>query len=102
RPIAVAFLVSTAVFLIAAGKGYYLAGAVVPLVAAGCTALAARWSARRLIAAGVPLALSAAVAWPAFIPVLPVRSYATSFYPALDSDQLETIGWPDYVTSVRA
>ncbi|HEU4908623.1 MAG TPA: glycosyltransferase family 39 protein [Propionibacteriaceae bacterium] len=102
RPIAVAFLISTAVFFIAAGKGYYLAGAIVPLVAAGCTALAARWSARRLIAAGVVLALSAAIVWPAFVPVLPARTYAASFYPDLDSDQLETIGWPDYADSVRA
>jgi Dolichyl-phosphate-mannose-protein mannosyltransferase len=102
RPIGVAYLVSTAVFLIAAGKGYYLAGAVVPLVAAGCTALAARWSARRLVATGVVLALSAAIAWPAFVPVLPVRTYATSFYPALDSDQLETIGWPELVESIHA
>jgi Dolichyl-phosphate-mannose-protein mannosyltransferase len=102
RPIGIAFLVAAAVFLVTAGKGYYLAGAIVPLVAAGCTALAKRWSARRLIAAGVVLAVSAAVAWPAFVPVLPVRTYAASFYPALDSDQLETIGWPEYVASVRA
>jgi hypothetical protein len=102
RPIGAAFLVSTVVFLVAGGKGYYLAGAIVPLVAAGCTALAARWPARRLIAAGVVLAISAAVAWPAFVPVLPVRAYASSFYPALDSDQLETIGWPEFAETVRA
>ena len=102
RPIGLAFLVATVVFLVAGGKGYYLAGAIVPLVAAGCTALAARWSARRLVAAGVVLALSAAVAWPAFVPVLPVRTYAASFYTALDSDQLETIGWPEYADTVRA
>jgi hypothetical protein len=64
--------------------------------------LAARRSVRRLIAAGLVLALSAAVAWPAFVPVLPARTYAASFYPALDTDQLETIGWPEYVSSVRA
>jgi hypothetical protein len=102
RPIGVAFLVSTAVFIAAAGKGYYLAGAIVPLVAAGCTALAARWSVRRLVAAGVVLAVSAAIAWPAFIPLLPVRTYAASFYPALDTDQLETIGWPEFTDSVRS
>jgi Dolichyl-phosphate-mannose-protein mannosyltransferase len=102
RPIGVAFLVAAVIFVIAGGKGYYLAGAIVPLVAAGCTALAARWSGRRLVAAGVVLAVSAAVAWPAFVPVLPVRTYAASFYPALDSDQLETIGWPEYVDTVRA
>ncbi|HJY43652.1 MAG TPA: glycosyltransferase family 39 protein [Propionibacteriaceae bacterium] len=102
RPIGVAFLVAAVVFVIAGGKGYYLAGAIVPLVAAGCTALAARWSGRRLVAAGVVLVMSAAVAWPAFVPVLPVRTYAASFYPALDSDQLETIGWPEYANTVRA
>jgi hypothetical protein len=102
RPIAVAFLLATAIFLLAGGKGYYLAGAIVPLVAAGCTALAARWATRRLVIAGVVLAVSAALAWPAFVPVLPVRTYASSFYPALDSDQLETIGWPDFVGSVRS
>jgi hypothetical protein len=102
RPIGVAFLVAAVIFVIAGGKGYYLAGAIVPLVAAGCTALAARWSGRRLVAAGVVLGVSAAVAWPAFVPVLPVRTYAASFYPALDSDQLETIGWPEYVDTVRA
>ncbi len=102
RPIAVAFLVATVVFVIAGGKGYYLAGAIVPLVAAGCTALAARWSVRRLVAAGVVLALSAAVAWPAFVPLLPARTYAASFYPVLDTDQLETIGWPEFAGTVRA
>jgi hypothetical protein len=102
RPIAVAFLVAAVIFVIAGGKGYYLAGAIVPLVAAGCTALAARWPGRRLIAAGVVLAVSAAVAWPAFVPMLPVRTYAASFYPALDSDQLETIGWPEFADTVRA
>ena len=102
RPIGVAFLVAMVAFLIAGGKGYYLAGAIVPLVAAGCTALAARWSVRRLVAAGVVLAVSAAVAWPAFVPVLPVRTYAASFYTALDSDQLETIGWPEFGGTVAS
>jgi 4-amino-4-deoxy-L-arabinose transferase-like glycosyltransferase len=102
RPIAVAFLVATVVFVIAGGKGYYLAGAIVPLVAAGCTALAARWSVRGLVAAGVVLVLSAAVAWPAFVPLLPARTYAASFYPVLDTDQLETIGWPEFAGTVRA
>src|SRR5829696_4420066 len=102
RPIAVAFLVAAVIFVIAGGKGYYLAGAIVPLVAAGCKALAARWSGRRLVAAGVVLAVSAAVAWPAFVPILPVRTYAASFYPVLDTDQLETIGWLEFADAVRA
>jgi 4-amino-4-deoxy-L-arabinose transferase-like glycosyltransferase len=101
RPVALAFVVVAAVFLVTGGKGYYLAGLVPPLVAAGSTALAQRWPARRLAAAGVVLALSAVVAWPALVPVLPVRAYTASFYPAVDDDQPETIGWPELVATVR-
>jgi 4-amino-4-deoxy-L-arabinose transferase-like glycosyltransferase len=101
RPVGVTFVVVAAVFLVTGGKGYYLAGLVPPLVAAGSTALALRWPARRLLVAGVVLALSAIVAWPALVPVLPVRTYTASFYPAIDADQPETIGWPELVATVR-
>lgn len=102
RPVGVAFLVVTVVFLVSGGKGYYLAGAVPPLIAAGCTALSQRWAGRRLVTTGVVLALSAMVAWPALVPVLPVRTYAASFYPVIDSDQQETVGWPELVASTRS
>lgn len=94
-------LVVTAVFLVTGGKGYYLAGAIVPVLAAGCTWLATRWSGRRLGLAGAGLALSAVVAWPALVPVLPVQTFADSFYTELNDDQVETIGWPSYATVVR-
>jgi len=71
-------LVVTAVFLVTGGKGYYLAGAIVPVLAAGCTWLAQRWSGRRLVVGGALLALSAMVAWPALVPVLPVQTFAAS------------------------
>jgi hypothetical protein len=102
RPVAVAFVTVALVFLVAGGKGYYLAGAVPPLIAAGSTALAQRWSRRRLVAAGTALALSAMVAWPALVPVLPVRAYAASFYPVIDDDLPESIGWPELVSTVRS
>jgi len=35
------------------------------------------------------------------LPVLPTRTYATSFYPLVDQDQLETIGWPEFADTVR-
>lgn len=101
KPIALVFVFSLAVLLVSGGKGYYLAGAIVPLVAAGCTALAARWATRRTTVAGIALCLSAAVAWPALIPLLPADVYARSFYPAIDGDQPETIGWPEFVETVR-
>jgi Dolichyl-phosphate-mannose-protein mannosyltransferase len=102
RPVALAFLVVACFFLVTGGKGYYLAGAVPPLIAAGCTALAQRWPGRRLVVTGVVLALSAMVAWPALVPVLPVRAYAASFYPSVDDDQPETIGWPELAATTRA
>lgn len=101
RPLAWAFLAVTVVFLVTGGKGYYLAGAIPPLVAAGSVVLAERWPARRAAVAGALLAVSGMVAWPAMAPWLPVRTYAGSFYTAIDQDQLETIGWPAYAGTVR-
>jgi 4-amino-4-deoxy-L-arabinose transferase-like glycosyltransferase len=101
RPVAVAFLTVAVVFLVVGGKGYYVAGAVPPLTAAGCTALAQRWSARALVACGAVLALSGLFAWQALVPVLPAHTYAASFYTGIDEDQLETIGWPAEVADVR-
>ena len=100
---ALVFLVVTLVFLVTGGKGYYLAGAIVPLVAAGCTWVARSRSTRRLVAVGAVLALSAAVAWAAPGPGAarsrrtPTRSSTT-----IDADQPETIGWPEYAAQVRA
>lgn len=101
RPIAVTFLLVTGAFLITGGKGYYLAGAVVPLIAAGCAAWTRLRPPRQTAVAGTVLAVSGLVAWPAVLPLLPARTYAASFYPALDADQLETIGWPELVQAVQ-
>lgn len=101
RPVAVGLLAVLVVFLITGGKGYYLAGFVIPLIAAGSVVLVERWSVRRSVVAGVVLALSAIVAWPALVPVLPEQTYVDS-YPKLDVDQLETIGWDDYAATVRS
>ena len=38
---------------------------------------------------------------PALLPVLPVATLDASFYPALNEDGLETIGWPSVVATVR-
>lgn len=102
RPVAVGFLAVAAVFLVTGGKGYYLAGLLPPLVAAGSVVLVERWPGRRTVVAGVVLALSAVVAWPALVPILPVRTYTASFYPDVDVDQVETVGWPEYADQVRA
>jgi len=98
----VVFLVVLAAFVVTGGKGYYLAGAVVPLVAAGCTWVARHRTPRRLVGVGAVLALSAAVAWPGLVPVLPTATYADSFYPGVSDDLPEEIGWPTYTAQVRA
>lgn len=100
RPIGWMFVVTFLFFLLTGGKSYYLSGAVLPLLAAGCVVVAERFE--RIVMVATVLALSAVVAWPALVPVLPTRTFATSFYPAINEDQLETIGWPDLVTTVRA
>jgi hypothetical protein len=102
RPVAVTFLILAAWFLLAGGKGYYLAGAIPPLLAAGCVVLAERWRPRRLVVAGVVLVLSAAVAWPIFLPVLPAHTWARTFYADAGEDQRETVGWPAYTDEIRA
>ena len=99
RPIGWVFVVTFLFFLVTGGKAYYLAGAVPPLLAAGAVLVARQW--HRLVLIGLVLALSAAVAWPAGVPLLPARTYATSFYPAIDDSNLETIGWPELVVGVR-
>ena len=102
RPLAIAFLVVTGVFLVTGGKGYYLAGAIPPLVAAGCTDLARRWSTRAVTLAGAVLVASAAVAYPAVVPVLPAATFSGSGWVDLSDAQIDTIGWPGYAEQVRA
>lgn len=99
RPLGWILVVTFVFFLLTGGKAYYLSGAIVPALVAGCVVLAQRL--RRLVAAGLVTVLSAAVAWPAGLPVLPASAYAGSFYPGIDDDQLETIGWPQFVNTVR-
>ena len=102
RPLAWAFLVVLAVFLVTGGKGYYLAGLVPPLVAAGCTFLAARWSTRAVVLTGAAFVATSAFAYPAVLPVLPASSFSGSFWADVNDVQLDTVGWPEYTDQVRA
>jgi len=101
RPLAVTFLLLAGWFLVAGGKGYYLAGAIPPLLAAGCVVLAERWRTRGVVTAGVVLVVSAAVAWPVFLPVLPLQTWTGTFYADAGEDQRETAGWPAYADEIR-
>jgi 4-amino-4-deoxy-L-arabinose transferase-like glycosyltransferase len=102
RPVALVFLLTLGTYLVVGGKGYYLAGAIVPLLAAGFVALTERWPGRDGVVTGTVLALTPIVAWPALVPVLPVSTYADSPWRGIDDDQAETVGWPSYVGQVRA
>jgi hypothetical protein len=101
RVLPAAFLLALGVLIVTGGKGYYLTGAVVPLLAAGCVVVCERCEGRRVALAGGVLVTSAVVTWPTVVPVLPVEQYADSRWRRFDDDQAETIGWPAYASQVR-
>ncbi len=102
RPLAVAYLVLLVFFVITGGKPYYLTGLLAPLAAAGAVVVSQRWSASRMTWFTVAVAVSVLFTVPALLPVLPAQTFAESFYPELNEDQLETIGWPRVVAQIRA
>jgi hypothetical protein len=101
RPVPVAYVLLLVVFVLTGGKSYYLLGLLPPMAAAGAVVLEQRWSTRRLTVFGVAVAVTALFPVPALLPVLPPTTLGASFYPALNEDQLETIGWPGVVGTVR-
>ncbi|GGR54519.1 hypothetical protein GCM10010197_21260 [Nocardioides luteus] len=105
RPVGFAFVVVATFFLVAGGKGYYLAGLLPPLVAAGAVVVAERAPAIRWLSVRwltVAMVLLTIPAWPINLPVLPAATYTSSFYAAAGDDQAATIGWPEYVAQVQA
>ena len=101
RPVPVAYLLLLGVFVLTGGKNYYLLGLLPPLAAAGAVVLERRWSARGVGVFTAAVAVTALFPLPALLPVLPASTLDASFYPALNEDQLETIGWPSVVRTVR-
>ncbi len=101
RPVPVAYLLLLVVFAVTGGKNYYLLGLLPPLAAAGSVVAAEQWSAGRLRRFGVWVVATALFPLPALLPVLPARTLADSFWPAINEDQLETVGWPGVVSQVR-
>ena len=102
RPVPVAYLLLLVGFVVTGGKNYYLLGLLPPLAAAGSVVVAQRWSALRLRLLTVAVAVTALFPVPALLPVLPADTLDASFYPALNEDGLETIGWPGVVAQVRS
>lgn len=101
RPVPIAYVLLLVVFVLTGGKNYYLLGLLPPLAAAGAVVLERRWSTRGVGAFTVAVAVTALFPLPALLPVLPASTLDASFYPALNEDQMETIGWPSVVGTVR-
>jgi 4-amino-4-deoxy-L-arabinose transferase-like glycosyltransferase len=82
------------------GKVYYLAGAYLPLVAAGAVRTEGWLEARRPRVAWVLglTALSALASLPLFLPVLPARDIGWTT--GADQELGETVGWPELVRAV--
>lgn len=97
RPFAVAAGLLFVFFAVSGGKVYYLAGLFPVLIAAGAVAISRRGR-RRLLLPTV-LALGA-VAAPIALPILPVGVFAASPYAIVGEDQLNTIGWPEFIDAV--
>lgn len=101
RPVPVAYLLLLVGFAATGGKNYYLLGLLPPLAAAGSVVLEQRRSSIRLWVFTVAVGVTALFPVPALLPVLPAETLDASFYPALNEDGLETIGWPAVVAQVR-
>jgi hypothetical protein len=102
RPIAVAYLLLVAFYVVVGGKPYYAAGFYPALFAAGAVWFASRREhgdlrLRRLLGA---VAVAAVVPLPLVLPVLPVATI--NAVRAVNSDAAETYGWPTYVAQILA
>jgi hypothetical protein len=105
RPLAFAWLLLVAFYVIVGGKPYYAAGLYPVLWAAGWL-----WLERRRDARGRPpahlgrrlvlVALALAIAVPLVLPVLPAA--ALSFTADVNDDSAETYAWPVYVRQIEA
>ncbi|MGI8336100.1 glycosyltransferase family 39 protein [Actinomadura scrupuli] len=96
------YLLLTVVFLVTAGKPYYLAGLWAALWAAGAVEVERR---------GAPRGWGWAVSVPAYVitgvtsvlltlPVYPVGALADTPQPAINPDTAETVGWPGFAAEV--
>ncbi|MEO6822466.1 MAG: glycosyltransferase family 39 protein [Candidatus Nanopelagicales bacterium] len=104
RFLAVTYLLVGAAYLVGDGKAYYLASLYPALLAAGALPID-RWLARghariRAITASVVIVISAAISALVALPLLPATSLNGSAVLALNPDQGETVGWPDFVSTV--
>jgi hypothetical protein len=99
RPFGWAAVVLFAVFTITGGKAYYLVGLFPALVAAG-SVTAEGWAVRSRLALAVAVVVAGGLAVPIGLPLLPAEVFARSIYAGPGEDQLNTIGWAEFVDSI--
>ncbi len=97
------FVAAVVVLLAARGKEYYPAPAYLPLIAAGAVATEgavrrAAWLRPASVAAVVALALPFI---PVVLPVLPARAMLDAKLYTLSADNVEQIGWPEFVATIN-
>jgi hypothetical protein len=105
RAIGIAALVGLLLVVVSGGKAYYAIGSVPVFMAAGAILLD-RWLARgHTRVKGVTFAtaavLSGALIAYLTLPILPLATYAKSTLPATVPDVANTVGWPQFVTTVE-
>lgn len=99
RPLALAYPVLCVLVLLGGGKSYYPLPLLLAVTAAGCEPVVR--GARRSWRTLTPLLLlAAATSALAALPVLPVRAVAVTN--ALDADQGEQVGWPQFTRTTAA
>src|SRR5205807_282159 len=101
RALVWAYALLFVMFMVTSGaKIYYLAGAYVPLLAAGAIAVDARLtrSGRSLRLLSAAVAVSAAVALPIVLPVLPSSRIGWTY--GVNTVPGDSVGWPELVRTV--
>ncbi|MGO9205721.1 MAG: glycosyltransferase family 39 protein [Candidatus Limnocylindrales bacterium] len=105
RAIGIAALVALGLVVVTGGKAYYAIGSVGVCMAAGAIVLD-HWLVRgharlKLASFAVAAALSGALVALLALPILPLATYAKTSLPATVPDIANTIGWPQFVTTVE-
>jgi 4-amino-4-deoxy-L-arabinose transferase-like glycosyltransferase len=101
RALGLAYPSLLVVLLVLGAKPYYAAPLLLCLLAPGAL-VAERWlhSTARHILLGTAIVLTAAVAVPLALPVVPANSLHSTPIADVNEDAIETIGWPELVRSV--
>ena len=101
------YVVPLVLFLIAQGRGYYLAPAYSFLYAAGgdwierqCTKMSRHWSVAIASVISAALILDVVVTAAATLPIAPIHSKCWNFATRNNGDLVEEIGWPDLVQTI--